>query len=319
MPLPPTPEPGQGKGRKASQPEQPTRVLRSRPQSSISRAETPTLRNSGEPQNPSSVTSVRENQLTGSSGNSKEKPRNPSSPQKIAQLAAQVISKHNVASQVKQALLEIIDLANKVEEEANQKIYVPINSVKTLHERFKADLSTVHKDLETKLAILHTGQNKIAQVSEALSKSTEALSSATNELGSKMLKVNDTTDKLANTTLSYRDTLLANPSNRTRSAADPKIFDDLDRKARQILVSYDTPAENALLNTPLLDLKDKANNFITEFEDPTRPESVRVESVTRTRNGSLLLLFNSKEAADWLREPEIEDKFLENFAVGVTH
>ncbi|KAF8503816.1 hypothetical protein F5888DRAFT_1596113, partial [Russula emetica] len=42
----------------------------------------------------------------------------------------------------------------------------------------------------------------------------------------------------------------------------------------------------------------------------------RVDNVTRTHDGSLLLLLNSKEAADWLRSPDNEDKFMDKFAIG---
>jgi hypothetical protein len=43
---------------------------------------------------------------------------------------------------------------------------------------------------------------------------------------------------------------------------------------------------------------------------------VNVESISRTRDGSLLLMLNSKESAEWLREPDVEDKFLDKFAMG---
>jgi hypothetical protein len=43
---------------------------------------------------------------------------------------------------------------------------------------------------------------------------------------------------------------------------------------------------------------------------------VTIESVTRTRDNSLLLLLNTKEAADWLREPDVEDKFIDKYAIG---
>jgi hypothetical protein len=81
------------------------------------------------------------------------------------------------------------------------------------------------------------------------------------------------------------------------------VLNDLERKAKQILIAYNAAEDNATLNTSLLDLKDKANRIAAEMEDPTRPETVKIKSVTRTHDGSLLLLLNSKEAADWLKEP----------------
>jgi len=50
--------------------------------------------------------------------------------------------------------------------------------------------------------------------------------------------------------------------------------------------------------------------------DSSRPEEVSIESVTRTRGGALLLLLNSKAAAEWLTTPDIEDSFLDRFAIG---
>jgi hypothetical protein len=96
------------------------------------------------------------------------------------------------------------------------------------------------------------------------------------------------------------------------------VLNDLERKAKQILIAYNAAEDNTTLNTSLLDLKDKANRIAAEMEDPTRPETVKIKSVTRTHDGSLLLLLNSKEAADWLKEPDVEDKFLDKFAIGAS-
>ena len=133
-----------------------------------------------------------------------------------------------------------------------------------------------------------------------------------------MTKVNDTMDKIANTTSTYCDALMARDANPIRSNADPKVLNNLDRRARQVMIGHSLNEENSTLGTSLLDLKDKANRIVTEIDDPTRPEVVTVENVTRTRNGSLLLLFNSKEAADWLRESDVEGKFLDKFAIGAS-
>jgi hypothetical protein len=41
---------------------------------------------------------------------------------------------------------------------------------------------------------------------------------------------------------------------------------------------------------------------------------VEVESVSTMRNGTLLLMLNSKQAAEWLKDPGTETKFANNFA-----
>jgi len=130
--------------------------------------------------------------------------------------------------------------------------------------------------------------------------------------------VNDTTDKIATTTSTYCDALLDKPDNQLRTNVNPKVLNNLDRRARQVLVGHSLDKENTTLGSSLLDLKDKANRIVTEIDDPTHPEVVAIDSVTRTHTGSILLLLNSKEAADWLREPDIVDKFLDKFAISAS-
>jgi hypothetical protein len=236
---------------------------------------------------------------------------------KIAIMIEQIISKYNPPGQVKQALTEVLETAKKAaEEDKGTGTHVPLNAVKTLYDRLKADLLYVHDSLGTKITDIQSNQQRLLSSTETLNKSSVNLSTVTKELESKLIKVNDATDKIANTATSYRDMLLDKPVNSLRSNADPKVLNDMDRRVRQIMIAYSTAEDNATLNTNLLDLKEKANSLISEMEDPTRPEVVRIENVTRTRDGSLLLLLNSKEAADWIREPDVEDRFLDKFAIG---
>ena len=88
--------------------------------------------------------------------------------------------------------------------------------------------------------------------------------------------------------------------------ADPRLLCDQDRKARQLMLGYNSVEENVTLNMSLTELKDKANKIVTDLVGTNRPDMVQIESVMRTRGGSLLLLLNSKEAADWLKDPSME-------------
>ena len=243
----------------------------------------------------------------------------PSPLDKIAKLLEQVIAKHNPPGQVKTALVEIVELAKKAaEEEKGTGSNAPLNAVKYMHDRLKADLLEVHSDLDAKISELQLNQKRLLTSTESLSKSTENLRSTTRDLESKVIKVNDTTDKLANTTMSYRDAILAKPANPNRTSADPKVLSSVDKKARQILVSFSSAEDNATINTSLQELKDKANKIMDDIEDGLCPGEVRAESITRTRDGSLLLLINTKEGADWLREPGVIDNFIECFAAGAS-
>ena len=290
------------------------RVLR--PRLKNNRVASPAPASSDESQRTLSVPSGGK-PLTSGTGSPKTKPpKPPSALRNIAAMIEQIIAKHNPPGQVRTALSEVIQVAVKVaDEDKAAEIHVPLNAVKILHERFKTDLSVVHDSLEAKIAVIHHNQKRILASTETLSKSTEELHSSTKELESKVVKVNDATAQIANTTLSYRDALLAKPASLLSSSTDPKVLDDRDRRARQILIGYGSVEENATLNTSLFDLKDKANKIISEMADPTRPEEVSLENVSRTRGGALLLLLNSKAAAEWLRSPDVEDSFLDRFAV----
>lgn len=316
MPDPPETGPVNGVSARTSEN---TRTLRSHfKQAKSYQTEFPALQGTDEPQNPPPVKPSGEKVLTSATGTPKAKPaKPPPALQKIAKMIEQIISKHNPPGQVKQALTEVVEVAKKAaEEEKGVGLHVPLNAVKTLHERFKADLLVVQDSLDAKISDIQTSQKKMLSSTESLRKSTESLHSATKELEGKVTKVNDTTDRIANTTTSYRDALTAKPTSPFSPGADPKVLNDRDRRARQLLIGYSSVEDNATLNVSLLDLKEKANRITTEMEDPTRPEVVKIENVTRTRNGSLLLLLNSKEAADWLREPDTEDRFLDKFAIG---
>lgn len=169
--------------------------------------------------------------------------KSPSTLHKIAKLIDQVITKHNPPGQTKAILNEVLDLVKKGGEgEKDSEPHVPINAVETLHERIRAHLATVHSDLDAKLSILNSNQIKLLASTEFLGKTTETLRSTTRDLESNVVKVNDTMDKLATTTLSCRDPILVNPV--TPSTVDrtstPKVLNNADRRARQILIGYVT-------------------------------------------------------------------------------
>ena len=229
----------------------------------------------------------------------------------------QLIAKHNPPGQVKAALVEIMELVKKAaEEEKGAGAHTPLNVVKYMHDGLKADLLVVHSDLDAKITDLQRKQEKLLSMTESLSKSTDSLRLSTRDLENKVLKVNDTTNKLATTTMSYRDTIMAKPANLNRTSADPKLLNSMDKRARQILVGFNTVENNATLTSSLVELKDKANRIVVDIEDGLCPKNVKIENISRTWDSSLLLLLNSKDSADWLREPGVIDNFIEGFATG---
>ncbi len=236
---------------------------------------------------------------------------------KVASMIEQITTKHSLPGQVKRALVEVVDYARKAAEMEESKgsptVLIP---VKAFHEQLRSDLRYLYSALEAKFTDLQAGQSKLLTSAESLNKTSENLQTSTRELEGKVDKVTVATDRIVTTTTSYRDALLAKPAGQNKSNANPKVISDLERKDRQVLVGYSSAEDNATLGTSLLALKDKANQILASMDDPSRPELTKVDNITRTRDGSLLLLFNSKEAVTWIKNPDKEDKFIDNFAVG---
>ena len=191
-----------------------------------------------------------------------------------------------------------------------------MNMVRVSHKQIKADLCSLYKALDSRLTEIQGSQEKLLTSTEALSKTTDNLHTTARELETKVVKVTDTTDKIANTAMSYRDPLLTKVDSPNRASIDPKVLSDIERRSKQILIDCSMAEIRDAADTSLAKLREKANTNITGMDDYCCPEGTAVEKVTKTRDGSLLLMLNSREAADWLREPKNKYIFLEKFTTG---
>ena len=145
---------------------------------------------------------------------------------------------------------------------------------------------------------------------------TKDIKEATKDLTGKVGKVNDAADKIASTTQSYRDILTRNPIAASKNDLDPKIQGDMDHKARQILVDIYDEDDDKVLSKSMTEVTAKANDSLDKVTGTEKPEKVKVESALRTRKGALVLTLCSKEAANWIRQPENEIAFTEAFSKG---
>jgi len=118
-------------------------------------------------------------------------------------------------------------------------------------------------------------------------------------------------DKIANNPMPYCNTLVDGTSKATRDRTKGRILIDLERKAKQIMIII-KDFGSAMVNTDKL--MEKANSIITRIKDNNKPETIKVKAISKFLNGGMLLQLNSKEAARWLQEPDIEDKFLKKLA-----
>lgn len=182
-------------------------------------------------------------------------------------------------------------LKKAAEEEKDAWSHTSYHVVMSIQESFKADLLAVQNVLENKLKELETDHKRIISTTDLSSKATDNLHSTTQNLENKIGKVNDTMDKLANTTMLYRDAIMANPKNRPR--VDPKVLSGIDKKAKQILIEFNLPLDNPTRGTCTEELRGKANDIIKNLDGVAHPKDIHVSDLARTRDGSLLLLLQS--------------------------
>jgi hypothetical protein len=147
----------------------------------------------------------------------------------------------------------------------------------------------------------------------------EEAKTAASNLEGKVSKVADAADKIETCTKSYRDVVMTKAAPAAIANVDPKILGDRERKAKQILVQiFESDTEGkATLAKSLTEIKEKANEVIASMEDGDHPKDAKVESVIKTRGKAYVLTLNSKETAEWLRDPGNEDTFTKGFSNGL--
>ena len=190
-------------------------------------------------------------------------------------------------------------------------IQLTITDLKTIQEDIKSDLQGWYNAVEDKLSSIGGQQDKILEATANLNKSADTIQVAVKEIDSQVGKVNVATDKIASNPTTYRDVLLKGADGTYRESDETRVKIDVERKAKQIFIiikDFDTSMKDP--DT----LAKKANGIIEKIKDTDRPEVVKVDFVTKFPNGGTLFLMNSKEAANWLREPSIEETFLKELA-----
>jgi hypothetical protein len=188
-------------------------------------------------------------------------------------------------------------------------------------ETFKVDIM---KDLDRKTTSLSTLINgKMAtlsgppDVTGKLQETAANLTKIATSLESKLEQVKDSSEQLANTATSYRDAHL-NREPRARPAegatdTDPALDAATNRKARQVLVQLPEADMEAHSEQTL---KEKAMTVIGQITLPPPPEGIDITEVTKLKKGALLLVFNSKEAAEWIQQEDVELEFTVSFIPG---
>lgn len=200
---------------------------------------------------------------------------------------------------------------NAAEHDQGTVIQLTVEDLKSVQDDIKTDLSKWCDTIEEKLEKMGNKQSEILEATASFNERTSGLQAVVKEIEGHVGKVTIATDRIASNATPYRDALLGDPDRVTKEAVEGRVLIDLERKAKQIMIiikDFDTATMS------VDNLVDKANGIIATIQDRGRPDTVKVETITRFLNGGTLLQLNSKEVAKWLREPDIEDTFLRKLA-----
>ena len=159
-------------------------------------------------------------------------------------------------------------------------------------------------------------QKDLQEATAKLAGSTEALQKTAQEMGCSAKEASATTEQLANTVTTYKEALLTASNEMPRTGArqtattneDPRLTRDLDRRSRQILVEI---GKEAVEGKSAVEIKERLENALKNME-PSPPEGAKIQEINKLRNGGVIIQLESKEAADWLREPFNKHAFTGN-------
>jgi hypothetical protein len=144
---------------------------------------------------------------------------------------------------------------------------------------------------------------KLSKSAEQLGNAAERLETATAEIHTKLTTVTSTSSQLESTANTYKDALLKIPTqlSHPREASgmtDPAIGRSADRKTGQVLIDFQ---DDQITSLSVTAIKEKVSNAIKETTSPPPPKDIAIEEIIKLHNNGIIILFGSKEAAEWLQ------------------
>ena len=235
----------------------------------------------------------------------------------IASQLANIVKEEKLETSAVKRLEELISYAKQMEAEEWRRGNSPDVQAKvsTICHAIKQDLVHMYTDLVKHIVgAQETASAAISSSTEKVLKEVGESAALAKDLASRVGKVSEATNKIASGVGSYRDALLADPIRSNRPAADPRVLGDIDRKARQILVEIFNTSDNNAMGKSLTELVREANEALTSMVDAAKPKDIKAITALKSRKNTILLTLNSKEAVEWLREPENKMAFTSAFS-----
>ena len=181
----------------------------------------------------------------------------------------------------------------------------------------------IHKGMDKVSTLIKSSvadQCKILNNSETLTDAVSTLKQVATDMGKTISEATTVTTQINDTVLTYKQALINTAAQVTQAAQrapqtskehttgaldDAGLTQGLDKKARQVLLDTAKGEDNPM---NIYEIKEKAAAALAEIV-PAPPQGAVVQEVFKLRNGSMILQFASKEAADWLRIPVNEAAF----------
>jgi len=181
----------------------------------------------------------------------------------------------------------------------------------------KSDLGKFSEGLNSQLNGITSTLKATLESSEKAQKASEGLKSDSSTILNKIGSVTSTTDKIVDAMQSYWDMLVTRQAPTHKNSVDPKVLGDMERKAKQILVNIYNEEGINTLEKSLTELITNANEALDKMVEVAKPSLVKIETAYKTKKNAILFTLNSKEAANWVREPGNKETFANAFSKGL--
>ena len=241
----------------------------------------------------------------------------------IVETLAAVVQSGKLDPLTKQSVVKVIKIAREAEtKELDRELSSrEKDKVSATHMAVRGDLMSMynnlvsmHNSLDKKIHGVQENCKTILDNTSKVLSGIEEAKTDTKDLASKVNKVTNTADKIASDANSYRMALLSKPVAANKTAANPRVLSDMERKAKQILMDiYDKDDDN-ILSKSLTYIVEKANETIAGLKCASKPKDIKVVAALKMCGKAVLLTLSSKEAVNWIREPLNETEFSTDFS-----
>ena len=240
----------------------------------------------------------------------------------ILQALTSVIQKYNATAP--QSLTRALTALAALMQEANgtNTQFTPVIEVLTqkLGERIEIAVQEGMDKVSTLIKSSVADHCKSLDNTDTLTDAVNTLKQVATDMSKSISEATTVTSQINDTALTYKQALInttAQVTQATQRAAQPSkertagapvdagLTQGLDKKARQVLLDTAKGEDNPM---NIYEIKEKAAAALAEII-PAPPQGAEVQEVFKLRNGSMILQFASKEAADWLRIPVNEAAF----------